>query len=72
MLISVSMALESLKEQVAAVDEDIVRLDRDRAVRDDLIRDAIEAKVRYQTVARITGLSRDRINTIVNQAYKGV
>lgn len=72
MLISVSMALESLKEVVGAVDEDIAKLARDRAVRDDLICDAIDAKVRYTTISRITGLSRDRLNTIVNSHRRGV
>lgn len=73
-LISVTLALESLKQQCETVDADRARLARSLALRDTLIRDARDAKVPARTLGRITGLSRDRINTIAagrSQAYQG-
>lgn len=71
-LISVSLALDSLREAVTTVDTKREELERARAERDELIRDARDAKVPARTLGRITGLSREHINTIANQRPKGV
>jgi hypothetical protein len=72
MLISVTMALESLKEQVGALNAAEQAVERERAIRDNLIRDALQAKVSYKALVRITRLSRDRLYTIANNPRRSV
>lgn len=69
-LISVTMALESLKEQVSTVKTAKETWERELAYRDDLIRSAREHKVPERTLVRITGLSRDSIHRIANSPSK--
>jgi hypothetical protein len=64
--LSVSMALDALSEQVTALSEAEQTVATERAIRDDLIRDAREAGIGYSRLVKITGLSRDRLYTIVN------
>lgn len=64
--LSVSMALSALGESVDDVIAAEKHLKDTREVRNDLIRDAVTAGISYNRVSRITGLSRDRIYTIVN------
>lgn len=66
MLISVTMALESIREQVEALDEAERTHARERAIRDNLIREAREAGVSYKQLIKLTGLSRDRLYTIAS------
>lgn len=63
--LSVSMALESLSDQMQVVKDAEHTLLKERALRDDLIRDARENDIPYRTLMRITGMSRDRLYTIV-------
>lgn len=69
-LISVTMALESLKEQVGTVIEAKTTWERELAYRDDLIRSARDSHVPERTLVRITGLSRDSIHRIANSPSK--
>lgn len=69
-LISVTMALDSLREQVTAVNEAKDALTREMAYRDDLIRSARESKVPERTLVKLTGLSRDSIHRIANSPSK--
>lgn len=69
MLISVRMAIDSLKEQCVVVDEAVDSLARERGIRDNLIRGMFEAKVSAKEIVRITGLSRDRLHTISNSPH---
>ena len=69
-LISVTMALDSLTEQVDTVNEAKENLARQMAYRDDLIRSAREAKVPERTLVKLTGLSRDSIHRIANSPSK--
>jgi len=64
--LSVSMALTALQEQVTIASDAELRLTQERARRDDLIRDARENNIPFRTLVKITGLSRDRLYTIVN------
>lgn len=66
-LISVSLALAALQEQCTTVDEAQAVLARERAIRDNLIRDAIRSHVPAKRLIKSTGLSRDRIYTIGQQ-----
>ncbi len=66
MLISVTMALDSLREQATVVSEAEENLTRQRAIRDNLIIDAHEANVPMRKLITLTGLSRDRLYTIAN------
>lgn len=59
--ISVTMALESLKEQTVIAEEAKANYERQLALRDDLIRDCRLARIPVATIMRITKLSRDRI-----------
>lgn len=59
--LSVSMALDALHEQckiMAQADEEAAR---QRIIRNDLIYDALDAKIPYTRLERITHLSRDRL-----------
>lgn len=69
-LISVTMALDSLRDQVDTVIAAKSTLEREMAYRDDLIRSARDAKVPERTLVRITGLSRDSIHRIANSPSK--
>lgn len=60
-LISGTMAMDSLKEQVAAAVAARVAYEQQRAIRDDLIRDARRARIPVAQLQRVTGLGRDRI-----------
>lgn len=64
--LSVSMALESLREQCEIVNAAELRLTQERAKRNDLIRDARDNGIGYRAIMRLTGLSRDRLYTLVN------
>lgn len=64
--LSVTMALTALEEQVTTVNDAELHLTRQRQIRDDLIRDARENNIPFRTLVKITGLSRDRLYTIVN------
>jgi len=64
--LSVSMALDALGDQVVALSEAESVVEQERALRDDMIRDARESGIGYRTLTKITGLSRDRLYTIVN------
>lgn len=70
--ISVTLALEALEEQVEVVATSRESLSRQMGIRDELIRDAIGAGLPYRRLVRITGLSRDRLYTIVNSPPRGV
>lgn len=61
MKISATMALDSLREQVTSTVEARNEYDRQRAVRDDLIRDARTGGIPVAIIMHVTGLSRDRI-----------
>lgn len=67
--ISVSLALDSLREAVAETDEAQTRLSIARGLRDDLIRDALDGGVTMVKLARVTGLSRERLYKIANQPF---
>lgn len=62
--VSASMAIESLREQIAATHRARERYDRERTVRDNLIRDARSAGIPVAQLMRVTGLGRDRISKI--------
>ena len=65
--ISVTMALDALTEQVEVVRKAEETLIRQRAIRDDLIRDArLSGGIGYRRLVNITGLSRDRLYTLIN------
>lgn len=64
--ISVSLAIDALSESVAAVDDAVLHLANKRAIRDDLIRDARLNGIGFPRLVQVTGLSRDRLATIVN------
>ena len=64
--ISVSLALAALEDQCAVVQECDTRLTEALHVRNTLIRDALLSGVPYPRVARITGLSRNRLWKIRN------
>ncbi len=66
MRLSVSMALDALSEQVELVHSAEATLEQQRSQRDEMIRDAQEAGIGMPRLARITGLSRNRLWTIVN------
>lgn len=68
--LSVSMALNALTEQVNALAEAEQLVHKERAIRDDLIRDARAAGIGYRNLTQLTGLSRDRLYTIVNSPSK--
>lgn len=70
--ISVSMALTALHEQTAALFTAEEKVRAERAIRDDLIRDARAGGVSFPRIMRETGLSRDRLNQIVNSPSRGV
>ena len=70
MQISVTMALDSLREQVDAVDEAKETYERLMAERDDLIRAAVDANVSRKQLIRITRLSRERLYAIANSPSK--
>ncbi len=62
--ISMTMAMDSLREQVAMTAEARDGYDRERAIRDDLIRDARAGGIPVAVIMRATGLSRDRVGKI--------
>jgi hypothetical protein len=64
--ISVLLALDGLSEQCEALADLEAKTTRERAIRDNLIRDARAGGVSYRALVKITGLSRDRLYTIVN------
>lgn len=64
--LSVSMALTALSEQVDAVTQAEEHLRRQYDLRNGLIRDARDCGIGYRRLTTITGLSRDRLYTIVN------
>lgn len=68
--ISVTMALDSLREQVTATEQALDHYKRMMALRDDLIRDCRAAKVPEGTLVKITGLGRDSISRIAHSASK--
>lgn len=70
--ISVSMALSALHEQMTALNDAIEVVNKERSIRDDLIRDARENGISFPRIMRETGLSRDRLNQIVNSPSRGV
>jgi len=72
MLISVSMALEALSDAVSEVKQKEVAWKDSMAVRDDLIRNAMDGDVPLRRLVAITGLSRDRLYTIYNSPSKRV
>ena len=68
--ISVSMALDALREQVTAAADAKANYEKQLAIRDDLIRDCRAAKIPEATLTRITHLSRDSISRIAHSAPK--
>lgn len=68
--ISVTMALDSLREQVTSAAEAKAHYEQQQAIRDDLIRDCRAAKVPFGTLMRITGLSKDRLIKIAHSGPK--
>ncbi len=64
--VSVTMALDALREQAETVDEALANYKRQLAIRDDLIRDCREAKIPERALVKLTGLSRDSIHRIAN------
>lgn len=68
--ISVTMALDSLREQVTATEEAYAHYKRMLALRDDLIRDCRQARVPEAKLVSITGLGRDSISRIAHSAPK--
>ncbi len=65
-LISASLALAALEDAQQAVKDAEAALKRARSNRDDLIRDAREAKIPYATLAKRTGLGRERLINIAH------
>lgn len=61
------MALDALREAVNDVDEAQAVLHDKRAVRDDLIRIAVEGGMIQTRLAKVTGLSREQINRIAGK-----
>lgn len=64
--LSVTMALKALEEQCTIVNDAELRLTQERDRRNDLIRDARDNDIPFRTLMKITGLSRDRLFTLVN------
>lgn len=64
--LSVSMALDALADQVQRLHDAEAEVIEQRSIRDDLIRDARDSGVGFTRLARITGLSRDRLWNIYN------
>ena len=64
--LSVSMALDAITDEIEALAEAEELVRHRRGLRDNLIRDARAAGISYPRLCKITGLSRDRIYTIVN------
>lgn len=67
--ISVTLALESLREQVEEAEEARQEHLRAMARRNNLIRDARDAGVASRILQQITRLSRDRIARIVTSPH---
>lgn len=68
--ISVTLALESLREQVDEAEEARQQYIRAIAKRNNLIRDAREGQVASRTIERIAHLSRDRIARITASPHE--
>lgn len=62
--ISMSLALANLTDHAELVKEAELELTKQRAIRDELIKDAIDAGLTYRTLQKATGLSRDRLFNI--------
>lgn len=71
-VISVVMAMESLKEQADAVRTAKTKYEEQLAIRDQLIRDCREANVPEKKLMTITGLSRYSIHRIAHSGPRGV
>ena len=67
--ISVSLALDSLIEATDECNRAQDIYQQKKAVRDDLIRDAIDSGVTMTRVSRITGLSREWLYKITRNPY---
>lgn len=67
--ISVSMALIALSEAVVDVQEAQQALSEARGLRDDLIRNAVDAGVSQTRLARLTKLTREQVNRISGKPY---
>lgn len=61
-----TMAIDSLREQVARTATAKAEHDRERAIRDELITDARKGGVPAAFVMKVTGLSRDRVSKITS------
>ncbi|WAB80801.1 hypothetical protein OVN18_09505 [Microcella daejeonensis] len=68
---SAVMAVESLREQVAATQDAQAQYESERQVRDELISSARDAGIPVAALMRATALSRDRISKI-HTAQKGM
>lgn len=66
MRISTTMAMESLQITCDKLDALLVQAEDERMMRDNLIRDAVEAGVSYRSLIKVTGLSRNRLYLIAN------
>lgn len=64
--LSAVMLLDGLQDQCNSVESAEAVLRSERATRDSMIRDLISVGIPYKRVQAITGLSRDRVYTIVN------
>lgn len=70
MTISVELALQVLNEQMTVVIDARQQYTREIALRDNLIRSARRAGISYPRLVQVTGLSRDRLYTIINEPDK--
>lgn len=64
--LTLPLQIDALTEQVQRVSDDRDQLQRDIALRDDLIRELHTEGFPYRMLIKLTGLSRDRLYTIVN------
>ena len=68
--ISVTMALDALDDTVALMGTLKAEHALIQAQRDDMIRDLLDAGMKYRAILRITSLGRDRIYAIKNSPSK--
>lgn len=61
-----SLAMDALREQAEATANAKVSYNKQRSIRDELIRDARTNGVPQAVIMRITSLSRDRVSKISN------
>lgn len=64
------MAMESLSITCDKLEDLLIKAEEERTIRDNLIRDAVDAGVSYRQLIKITKLSRNRLYLIANSPSK--